>query len=200
MSESRSNWPQAFYWWIDAVGSYLVYTQSQIRIGQAGGTSNDISILGDLRAHHADLMIGSAGTVLIPRGEATVNGQTGESFLLHHGDIIRLRRVELTYFQPQPWSRTARLVVSSRHRLDHSVDGIILLGETAVLGPKKDAIIRTEWEHPLFLNWYQNRYWIRGPEELLVDQKRTGGCAGLEPNSQIEGSWGSFRWEPIQTR
>jgi hypothetical protein len=200
MSDSPSAWPDAFHWWIDAVGSYLVYTRRQIRIGQAGVPGNDIAILGDLRSHHADLMIGSAGVVLVPKGETTVNGQGGESFLLHDGDRIRFRTVELTYRQPQAWSRTARLELTSRHRLATSMDGIILLGETAVIGPQTDAIIRTEWAKPLFVNWYQRRYWVRGEESLLVDGKPTGGCAPLEPNSRIEGSWGSFLWEPIQRR
>ena len=200
MSESRSIWPEAYYWWLDAVGSYLVFAKTQIRIGQAGTAGNDISILGDLRSCHAELLIGSAGAVLVAKGETTVNGQAGESFLLHHGDRIQLRAVELQYFQPQTWSRTARLVVSSRHRLQTSVDGIILLGETAVIGPRADAIIQTEWEHPLFLNWYQNGYWIRGEGDWMVDGKRSHGCAALKPDSQIEGSRGGFRWEPIQTR
>lgn len=200
MPESLDRWPNAFHWWIDAVGSFLVYTKERIRIGQAGTPGNDIAILGDVRAHHADLMVGSTGTVLVPHGQAQVNGKGGDSFLLRHGDKIQLRTVELTYWQPQAWSRTARLELTSRHRLSTSMDGVILLGETAQLGPASDAIIRTNWAHPLFLNWYQRRYWVRSEEDLSVDGRPAEGCAGIEPNSRIEGPWGSFRWEPIQTR
>ncbi len=87
MSDSPSAWPDAFHWWIDAVGSYLVYTRRHIRIGQAGVPGNDIAILGDLRSHHADLMIGSAGVVLVPKGKrrSTAKGANPFSYMTATG-------------------------------------------------------------------------------------------------------------------
>jgi len=195
-----TSWPDSFHWWIDSVGSYLVFTKPRIRIGQAGSKENDVAILGDLSSHHADLVVSASGILLVPQAPTTVNGKPGDSFLLRDKDHIRMRGVELVYHRPSPWGMTSRLEIVSRHRLPMSMDGIILLGETCTIGPRPEAVIQTEWESAIYLNWYQGRYWVRGPEDLRVDGKATDGCAPLEPNSQIRGNWGSFRWEPIQPR
>jgi hypothetical protein len=187
----------AFHWWIDAVGSYLVFTKPSIRIGQAGFAENDVAILGDLSSHHADLLVGSSGAVLVARAPTSVNGAAGESFLLKDGDRIRMRSVEMIYRRPVAWSQTSRLELASRHRLPRSMDAIILLGETASVGPRSDAVVRTHWGATIRLNRYQGRYWVRGPEDLKVDGRPTGGNAPLNPDSRIEGPWGCFRWEPI---
>ena len=195
---NESTWPDSFHWWIDSIGSYLVFTKPRIRIGQAGSKENDIAILGDLSSHHADLVASASGILLVPQAPTTVNGKPGDSFLLRDKDRIRLRGVELIYHRPSPWGMTSRLEIASKHRLPMSMDGIILLGETCSVGPRPDAVISTEWDFPIYFNWYQGKYWVRGPEDLMVDGKPTQGCAPLEPHSQIRGNWGSFRWEPIQ--
>lgn len=192
--------PDAFHWWIDAVGSYLVFTKTQIRIGQAGVPGNDIAILGDLSGHHAELVVGSSGVVLMALGPTRVNGIEGESFLLRDGDRIRLRSVELTYLRPLAWTQTSRLEVTSGHRLPMSMDGVILLGETCTIGPRKEAVIRTNWPASLHLNRYQGRYWVRGPVELRIDGRATGGHGPLRPDSSIETPFGVFRWEPITAK
>lgn len=197
VDEQPATWPESFHWWIDAVGSYLVFTKSNIRIGQAGVDGNDIAILGDLSGRHAELVIGSSGVVLLANGATKVNGIEGESFLLKDGDRIRMRSVELTYHRPLPWTQTSRLEVTSGHRLPMSMDGIILLGETCTLGPRREAVVQTNWPASLHLNRYQGRYWVRGPSELTIDGRATDGHGPLRPNSSIEGPWGVFRWEPI---
>jgi hypothetical protein len=197
-ASTTPGWPTAFHWWMDSVGSFLVLTKSTIRIGQAGVRENDVAILGDLSSHHADIRTSSSGVLLTAHAATEVNGKKGDSFLLKDGDRIRLRAVELVYRRPSPWSSTSRLELASRHRLPRSMDAIVLLGETASIGPRADAVIRTKWPESIYLNWYQGRYWVRGPESLLVDGQPSHGCAALSPDSRIEGSWGTFRWEVVQ--
>lgn len=193
-----TRWPEAFHWWIDRVGSYLVFTKSQIRVGQVGTAGNDIAILGDLSGHHADLLVGSSGVVLVPRAKTLVNGREGESFLLRDGDKITMRGVEMLYRRPIAWSSTSRLEIVSGHRLPTSTDGIIILGETAVVGSRGDAVVRAPWTSALYFHRHQGGYAVRGPLGIRVDGRETDGHAPLQPDSCIEGDWGSFRWEPIQ--
>ena len=196
-NHSEQTWPETFHWWIDEVGGYLALTKPKIRIGQAGSGQNDIEILADISAHHADLRIDESGTLLLPYSETSVNGKVGKGFLLRDGDRIKLRTVEIVYHKPISWSKTARLELASRHRLPLSLDGVVLLGETCVLGPRRDAHIRAPWEQNVFVNWYQNRFWIRGPGDLSVDGQHFSGQGPLNPTSQVEGPWGAFRWEPV---
>jgi hypothetical protein len=196
MSTIEQSWPGAFHWWIDAVGAYRTFTKSRVVIGHAGDKSNDLAIMGDLSARHAELCRGREGFFLVSRGETAVNNCPGKEFLLHHGDHIRLRGVELVFQQPIAWCLTARLELLRPHRFPLALDGVVLLGETCVLGPKPDAHIRTPWKASLFVNWYQDRYWVRGAGEFRVDGQVYQRCAPLHPEAQVECPWGAFRWEP----
>jgi hypothetical protein len=192
-------WPETFMWWIDAVGGFWTITRPVIRIGQAGSSGNEIPLLGDVSGRHAELRRGSNGILLIPFAETTVNGKPGEGFVLRDGDRIRMRSVELAFHQPQKWSTTARLEIVSRHRLPLALDGILLLGEMCALGPRRDAHVRTEWESTAFVSWHKDRYWVRAPGPLTIDGNAYDGYGPLRPTSEVSGTWGSFRWEPVTT-
>lgn len=185
------------HWWIDAVGGFLTFAKPIVRIGHAGDDRNDVPILADIAGHHAELRRGKSGIVLVGHAEAKVNGHCGDAFLLRHGDVIELQSVRVKYYQPVPWSATARLELASPHRLPLSLDGIILLGETCIIGPRRDAHIRADWKSSVFINFYQGRYWVRGPGKLRIDGRTCDGWGPLEPASRVEAPWGSFRWEPV---
>jgi hypothetical protein len=195
-SKTKNAGFDAMHWWIDAVGGYLTFAKSTIRIGHAGDERNDIPILADISGFHAELRRGKSGIVLAAMADTEVNGKTGEAFLLRHGDKIRLKGVELTYHQPVPWSLTARLELTSAHRLPLALDGIVLLGETCILGPRRDAHIHADWKSSVFVNWYQGRYWVRGPGKITIDGRTFDGWGPVEPTSRVQGAWGAFRWEP----
>lgn len=193
----QKTWPAASYWWIDAVGGYLTFTKPRVMIGQPGNPGVDLPILADLSSRHAEIVRGQEGLVLVPLAETRVNGQTGTGFLLKDGDRITMRKVELTYRQPLAWCSTARLEMTSRHRMPLSLDGIILLGETCLIGPAPDAHVPAPWLETVYLRWSRQRYWIKTAGPLLIDGKKCAGGGPLEPNSRVEGPWGSFRWEPV---
>lgn len=195
-SRKASGWPGTFHWWIDAVGGYLVFTKPEVRIGQCGESGNDVGLLADISGRHAELRRSPSGLLLLSFGDTTVNGREGSGFLLHDGDKIRMRSVEMTYHQPLPWSSTARLEITSRHRLPLSVDGILLLGETCIVGPRRDAHVPAPWDASVFVNWHNGRYWIRSPGDLKIDGQDYPGWGPLEPTSEVQGFWGTFRWEP----
>jgi hypothetical protein len=190
------NRPDAFLWWIDAVGGYLTLTKERVQIGNAGNRRNDIAIMGDLSSQHAELLSEAQGTVLIAHAETTVNDKPGSSFVLKNGDRVRLRAVEMTFHQPLAWSRTARLEISSRHRLPLSLDGVVLLGETCILGSRREAHIPAPCDGPVCVTWHRDQYWLRGPGDLAIDDKVYPGWGPLSGSSRAAGSWGAFRWEP----
>jgi hypothetical protein len=195
MSGGRGR-PDALHWWIDAVGGFLTFTKERIQIGHIANRRNDVPILGDLSSQHAEVLREAQGNVLIAHSETEVNGKRSSSFLLKDGDRIRMRAVEMVYHQPLSWSRTARLEITSRHRLPLALDGVVLLSETCVLGQRRDAHVPAPWEGPVCVSWYRGGFWLRGPGELLIDDKKYPGWGPLDWSSCAKGKWGSFRWEP----
>ena len=189
-------WPDRLHWWIDSVGGFLVLTNSVIRIGQAGSADCDLPILGDISSFHAEFRRGESGIILAPHAETTVNGKTASGYLLKDGDRIRMRSVEMVFRQPIAWSTTARLDLTSGHRLPLSLDGVLLLGETCVLGPGRDAHVRTAWKRSIHVNWYRQSYWIRCGDPITIDGRQVEGYGPLLPTSEVRGEWGSFQWEP----
>lgn len=192
------SWPEAFHWWIDAVGGYLCVTSPVVRIGQAGEPKNQIAVLADIASHHADIRRGPSGTVLIAHADARVNGQPGSEFLLRDNDRIQLKGLELEYRQPLSWSSTARLRIASRHRLPLALDGVLLLGETCVVGPGPEAHLQAPWLESVLIHWNQERYWCRSKGPLVIDGVEHDGNGPLSPNSAVEAAGGSFHWEPIR--
>jgi len=188
--------PDAFHWWIDAVGGFLTFTRDRIQVGNISNSRNDVAIMGDLSSQHAEFLREAQGWVLIAHAETTVNGKHGTSFLLKDGDKIAMRAVEWTFHQPLPWSRTARLELASRHRLPLGMDGVLLLSDTCLLSTDRRAHIQTPWDVPVALSWHRGQYWLRGPGDLLIDGKTHQGWGPLGESSLVRASWGSFRFEP----
>ena len=188
--------PDAFRWWIDAVGGFLTFTRDRLQIGNIGNQRNDLAIMGDLSSQHAELLREAQGWVLIAHAETTVNGKPVTSAMLRDGDKIAMRSVEWLFHQPQSWSRTARLELTSRHRLPMGMDGVLLLSDTCVLGDDKRAHIPAPFVGPVALSWHRGQYWLRGPGEFLIDGKTHQGWGPLGESSLVRASWGSFRFEP----
>jgi hypothetical protein len=189
--------PDGFCWWIDSVGGFRTFSRDRIQIGNIANKRNQVAVMGDLSAQHAELLREQQGWVLIAHAETQVNGKSGTSFSLKDGDKIAMRAVQWAFHQPMSWSKTARLELLSRHRLPMGLDGVVLLSETCALGNRRDAHIPAPWETPVVVTWQRGSYWLRGPGDLWIDDKKYGGWGPLSPASEVRGDWGSFRWEPI---
>jgi hypothetical protein len=195
--EAPVRWPARFYWWIDAVGGFLVLTRPVVRIGQIGRVGNDLEILGNLSGNHAEFRRADGAWMLIAHAETTVNDQPGNTFFLKHGDRIKLRDVELTFRQPVPFSTTARLDFGPKHRLKQALDGVILLGNTCRLANEPDAHIRTRWPQPVFLSQYRDGWWLKAMAPFEIDGKPCASHGELNPTADVRAKWGSFRLEPV---
>jgi pSer/pThr/pTyr-binding forkhead associated (FHA) protein len=123
--------------WIDGVGGYLVCLGNPVTLGRAQpGIRVDVPILADISRSHAELLRDSEGYLLRAHRPVRVNDQSVERGLLGDGDQITLGTTcKLRFRLPVPLSNTARLEITSGHRLAVTVDGILLMGDTLMLGP-----------------------------------------------------------------
>lgn len=189
-----------FLLWADSIGGFLVCLDPEIVLGRAaqdGGA--DIPLLGDLSRDHARIVRSGEGYVIRARHATFVNGRKVEEAPLRHGDVIRLGSgVELEFRQPSPVSTTARLEILSRHRLPLAVDGIILMGETCILGASAQAHIAAEdLKRPLVLYRQGAELWCRAAGDFEVDGQVCAGRSPLTLKSSVLGDGFSFSLEPL---
>lgn len=192
--------PRSFYWWIDGVAGFLAFTGRLVTIGQTGAGQADVEVFADIAPVHLELRPGRSGVLFKAQAETRLNGEVKEAGVLHDGDEIALGSLRLQFKQPVPWSTTSLLTMTSSHRFDRSVDGILLLGESCVLGRRQPAHVRTPWDPPVVVHWTRNQYWVRTPGTMVVNGQSQSAAAPLPRDALVEGDWGSFRWEPRPAR
>jgi hypothetical protein len=150
----RAALPKRFLLWVDGVGAYLVCTGSRVTFGQAGvdgGGPVDIPLFADVSRVHAELTRDGEG-YLVEAGKAApvngkdvprpvlVNGREAARCVLTPGDRVTLGSTcQFLFQQPVVVSATARLDLTSGHRLNHPVDGVLLMANEVILGPGPDA-------------------------------------------------------------
>ncbi len=170
-----------FLLWIDAVGGYLVCLNDQVVLGRAGPDSHaDVPLMGDLSRGHATLARDGEGYLLRARHPTFLNNRPVTAAPVHDGDVIRLgSTVELEFRQPSPVSATARLAIVSRHRLPLTVDGILLMAETCIIGPSPQAhIAAPTLRDPIVLYRQGPTLWCRASGGFEVDGRA---CAARAP-------------------
>jgi hypothetical protein len=190
-----------FLLWVDAVGGYLVCLSDRIVLGRAGadGTA-DVPVMGDLARHHATLVRGGGGYVIQAHHASFVNGKpVASEAVLRDGDVIRLgSTVELEFRQPSPVSATARLGILSRHRLPLTVDGVLLMAETCIVGDSPQAHIpAASIQDPVVLYRQAGAIWCRASGAFEVDGLTRASRAPLTPRSSVLGDGFSFGLEPL---
>jgi hypothetical protein len=189
--------------WVDAVGGYLVCFDDQLLLGRDGpGSRADIPLLGDLSRNHADIIRTGEGYVLRARQPTFINGRAAESAALRSGDVVRLgSSVELEFRQPSPVSSTARLELLSRHRLPLSVGGVILMGETCIMGRSAQAhITAPDLDRPVVLFRQGATLWCKADGPFEVDGRPCEGRAPLTLGSSVRGENFSFSLEPLDAQ
>jgi hypothetical protein len=131
-----------------------------------------------------------------------INGRAAESAALRSGDVVRLgSSVELEFRQPSPVSSTARLELLSRHRLPLSVGGVILMGETCILGRSTQAhITAPDLDRPVVLFRQGATLWCKADGPFEVDGRPCEGRAPLTLRSSVRGENFSFSLEPLDAQ
>src|SRR5262245_38526978 len=141
--------PRRLLLWIDGVGGYLVCLNDRVSLGQATPDLYvDIPLLADISRLHCHFVRDAEGYLLEAVRPTVVNQQKTDKTLLRDGDRITAGNCQLCVRQPAPVSATARLELSSSHRLPLALDGVLLMAETCVLGPSPQAhIVVPELQH-----------------------------------------------------
>lgn len=188
--------------WIDGVGAYLLCLGSRLTIGgpQGGSASADLALLANLSRRHATVIRSGEGYLLEAHAAATVAGRPihkrthlNNGYEIGLGDSVRLR------FQlPSALSATATLEFLSHHRPSRSVDGIVLMDETCLLGPGRENHVRClEWDESVLLFRRGQDIWCKSRAEICVDGRPVRGSAALTAGSIVSGVDFRFRIEPV---
>jgi hypothetical protein len=197
---TQANASMRFMLWVDAVGGYLVSTADEVVIGQpAPGEEIDIPIRGDLSRRHAVIHRDGEGYLLEPVREVQINGRRQErTTSLHDGDLLTLGdSVQIRFRRPHPLSQTARLEFLSYHRTQPATDGVLLMAESCILGPKAAShIVCPDWPHDVVLYRQGQGIGCRSPKAFRIDGVEQQGRGELGERSQVAGQDFSFSVEP----
>lgn len=202
LAEARAAGPRGrFLLWLDDVGGYLVCLDDRVVLGGADAEgAADVPLMGDLASDHAALVREGGGYRLDPRRPTFLNGKgVTEPVSLRHGDVIRLgRTVELEFQQPSPISASAKLRIVSRHRLPMAVDAVLLMAETCIIGPGRQALVRTSsLNDPIVLYRQGGALWCRSRRDFEVDGRPGASRAPLTFASSVQGDDFSFGLEAL---
>ena len=193
----------SFLIWVDGVGGYLVCTDPINFIGQAvEGSTVSIPLQADVRQRHARIETVAGQHLVQPLGPVAIAGRevpVDESIAIKSGQIILLGdRVELAYRQDHPLSKSARLDFVSRHRTLPWSDGVILAGQSIVLGPNpNNHVFCPGWKADLILFRRNDQWFAKSKVGFCVDEQAMASEAEIRFDSRLYGDSFSLKLEPV---
>jgi len=193
--------PSRFWLWIDGVGGYLVCMSNRLTFGQAMPSAPvDVPLVADVSRLHATLMRDAEGYVLEAVRPVQVNSGTVNRALLASGDRFTLGQTcQFLFRLPVPGSMTARVDLTSGHRLPMSVEGVLLMAETLVIGPGQAAHIQVpELKQPIVLFRHRDVLGVRCPGEFAINGQANTGRAFLPLVANVSARDISFAIEPTK--
>ena len=206
-----------FLLWVDAVGGYLVCLGDEIVIGQSHpGNQVDVPIQADIRRRHVSIRREGEGYVLDPlaakenfagaaaqrQGRVRIDGKEIKTpVLLNDGDEFELGEgVRLRFRKPHALSASARLEILSGHRTHPFADAVLLMAESAVLGPKwQNHVICRDWTTDVVLYRQEENLFCRAMQSLEIDGRLQEGRGRLSVRSRIVGPDFSLSLEPVSS-
>ena len=194
-----------FMLWIDGIGSYLVCLQNRVTIGgPCFGSSNqgqgvsDLTLLSSLSRKHASVVREGDGYVLEAHSTTKVLGRdVGERTLLSDNYEIELGgSVRLRFRLPSVLSSSARLEFLSDHRPPQSVDGVVLMDETGLLGPGSENHIHChDWADTVLIFRKGDELWCKSRMDIFVGDQLVTKAARLQSGDTVNGPELRFRME-----
>lgn len=198
--------------WIDGVGAWLILTGSSISLGRVNGNVSplvkststeqeaDVALVANLSRDHASIQRVDENYVLKPKSSVQIQERpiSFETVLPDSCEIAFGSSVRLSFSIPTPLSATAKLTFASEHRPRTSIDGVILMAETCLLGPSpSDHILCRNWSESVVLVQTPNGIVAKSKQELLIDGLKAKD-AGIISNGQVvSGDGFRFRLEPL---
>ena len=93
-------------------------------------------MLADVSRLHASLTRDTEGYLLEAIKPVRINGRSVDRALLRTADRVTLgKSCQFEFRQPAPVSASARIELTSGHRLPLAVSGVLLMADTLLLGP-----------------------------------------------------------------
>jgi hypothetical protein len=209
----RSNLPRRFLLWIDGVAGFLVCTGSRVTFGQAvlEGGPVDVPLFADVSRIHAELSRDGEG-FLIEAGKAAstagqrslmVNGKEVARSVLVTGDRITLGATcQFQFHRPVAVSGTARLELTSGHRLVHAVEGVLLMANELILGPAQGSHVFVPGiAERVLLYRSKDGLGVRAPNgKVLVNDRPHAERAPLPLPATVDVEGVTFAVEPVGPR
>jgi hypothetical protein len=185
--------------WIDGIGAWQICAGQKFLIG--GPTLEDvpadICLLASISRRHATLEKIQEDWFIHAHHSTVVSGRTVvDRALVKSGDQIQLGdRLRLGFRVPSMLSGTAVIDFESHHRPRRSVDGIILMTESCLLGPRNDHhIFCPDWPEHVVLFQQDGQLRIRSGMELMADGKALQNGEILTAGSTVSNSSSDLRF------
>jgi hypothetical protein len=187
--------------WVDEVGGFLVCEGNEIVLGQPiSGGDVDVPILGDLSRRHALIRRDGGDYLFEPIRDCKLNGRTVQGAVpLNNGSVLELGEgVRMRFLRPHPFSTTARLEITSGHRTLPTVDAVLLMGETCILGPEANChVVCRNWPRKAVLFRHNQELCFRTEGSFTVDGTACTGRAVITPSSHLAGDGFSLTLETV---
>lgn len=198
--------------WIDGVGAWLVLTGSSASLGRVNGNVSpllkassseqeaDISLVANLSRDHASIQRVDENYVLEPKSSVQIQGRpiSFDTVLPDSCEITLGDSVRLSFSIPTPLSATAKLTFESDHRPRTSVDGVILMAETCLLGPSaSDHILCRNWSQSVVLVQTANGIVAKSKQDLQIGGRKAGATDVISNGQVVSGDDFRFRLEPL---
>lgn len=189
--------------WIDGVGGWQLCCGPEFVIGAPSfeKRSADIALLANVSRRHATLKHTDSEWHLKACQETAVSGKlVTDSHLMRSGDQICLaERVRLGFRVPSVLSSSAVIDFESDHRPSHSVDGIILMTDHCLLGPRRDHHIHcSQWPDVVVLFEQGGKLRCRSKTAISVDGHPVRDSAELTDGAMVSGEELRFRVERMR--
>jgi hypothetical protein len=172
-----------------------------VTLGQPGtGSQVDIAIMGDISRKHAVIRRDGEGYVLVPLRPTRLARRmlAGPASLADGNEFELGEGVRMAFRRPHPLSRTARLDFVSHHRPRPTVDGVVLLAESCVLGPGATSHVPCDgWSNEVVLIRRGGELAVRAAGTYHVDGRAVAGTAAMRRSSRVAGDNFAFSLEPL---
>lgn len=177
--------------WIDGVGGFLLIDRDETVLGQAlSSTAVDVAIVGDLSRQAAAILRTEGDYLIQPLQPVQIDGQAVERpQLLRDGQTLQLgNRVKLRFSKSSPLSSTARLDLVSLHQFKPNVNGVLLLADSCILGPRPGShVLCPNWKSELLLFRHASGWFFRTLDEVDVDGQTARGQIPLVAGMRMRG-------------
>ncbi len=195
--------PKRFLLWVDGVGGYLVCLSSRITFGQAtAGGPVDVPLFADVSRTHAELTRDPEGYVIESGRGIRVNGTETKHAVLNTGDRVTLgASCQFVFHRPVAMSSSARLELTSGHRLPISVEAVLLMGNELILGLEPDSHIPLKVPAPVLIYRSRDGLSVRVPAtRFTIDDRPCTDRAILPLPSVVSCDAFTFAVEPVSGR